>query len=294
MTWANGILLAAIFWLTSVAATCYNRDGTAIRNQAYQPCRNDTQYTMCCGTRHQEVGETNVENDKCVPNGLCQNHDAARGVGDTPPMLWWRQGCTDPKWESPFCLKGICDNQTSWQTDNAPVRNCTDGKWCCGDETCCTQPKKLFTLADVVGVSKSSSFVATSTTLPSSTITFTPTTTQSTPANTSVPASGISTSTKIGIGVGVAGGALGLFGIGIAFWILKRRKNTRANPYEGQSLMNNDKSFALTYAHQVAPAELRGEQGAELEGQSRVESGGTVIPAELPGSKVGGNPESPT
>lgn len=100
--------------MASKARTCYNRDGTEISNDAYQPCISDsTRESFCCGTNHQGAGETNVADDVCESNGLCQNYEAFNGSNEGV-KLWWRQGCTDPTWQSEECLRDVCnDGQVS-------------------------------------------------------------------------------------------------------------------------------------------------------------------------------------
>lgn len=93
------------------ARNCYYLNGTQITDIAYQPCHSDTtRDSACCGTNHEGAGHTGVANDVCESNGLCQNWEGFDGV-DPPPKLWWRQGCTDPTWQSPYCLGSVCDYQ---------------------------------------------------------------------------------------------------------------------------------------------------------------------------------------
>ncbi|KAF2177115.1 hypothetical protein K469DRAFT_697475 [Zopfia rhizophila CBS 207.26] len=66
-------------------------------------------------------------NDECQENGLCSN---ANG-------LVWREGCTDPTWESPSCLK-LCtgdhkDKFGNWyNATDIVITQCEDGSLCCG------------------------------------------------------------------------------------------------------------------------------------------------------------------
>lgn len=54
----------------------------------YLPCVSGDEFSMCCATF-----------DKCRPDGLClSGYD-----GNI-----WRDGCTDPTWKSPSCIK-LCD-----------------------------------------------------------------------------------------------------------------------------------------------------------------------------------------
>lgn len=91
------------------ARNCYTRNGTLITNIAYQPCSNDTSRdSACCGINHQGAGDLNVVNDVCEPNGLCQNYEAYDGT-NKGVKAWGRQGCTDPTWESGYCLGSVCN-----------------------------------------------------------------------------------------------------------------------------------------------------------------------------------------
>ena len=109
-------------WISLAAAACYSRNGTLITNIAYQPCNNDkARDSVCCGTNHSGAGETNVANDICEENGLCQNWEGKVG-NEEPEKLWWRQGCTDPTWESPFCLKNVCSQGLVSKFDYPSVR----------------------------------------------------------------------------------------------------------------------------------------------------------------------------
>lgn len=72
--------------------TCYfpnGRDMNALeRSEVYHPCNSNTEFSMCCAAW-----------DKCRPDGLC-----ASGFDGNI----WRDGCTDPTWKSPSCIK-LCD-----------------------------------------------------------------------------------------------------------------------------------------------------------------------------------------
>ncbi|KAH5234056.1 hypothetical protein HBI62_022660 [Parastagonospora nodorum] len=136
--------------MSSNARNCYSRNGTQIDDVAYQPCNSDGSHdSVCCGTNHQGAGHTNVANDVCDANGLCQNFEAFDGTNGGV-KVWWRQGCTDPTWQSEHCLKDVC-NFAKWQADNAPVQKCSDGKWCCGEKSCCSITSSLFQLAATLG-----------------------------------------------------------------------------------------------------------------------------------------------
>jgi hypothetical protein len=95
--------------MSSSQRICYTRNGTQITDTAYQPCNSDrTRDSSCCGINHSGAGHTGIANDVCDPNGLCQNFEAFDGTNGGE-KLWWRQGCTDPTWESAECLKDVCN-----------------------------------------------------------------------------------------------------------------------------------------------------------------------------------------
>lgn len=97
-------LLPLSLLCTTISATCYYPDGSPItpdnhppnvNSTDYQPCDSDTSsFSMCCATNRLVKGDT------CMSNGICHN-----GYGE-----YWRESCTDPTWNSPFCLKNICAN----------------------------------------------------------------------------------------------------------------------------------------------------------------------------------------
>jgi hypothetical protein len=95
--------------MNSPTRICYTRNGTQINDTAYRACTTDrTRDSACCGTNHQGAGDTGVANDVCESNGLCQNFEPYDGTNEGA-KLWWRQGCTDPTWESEYCLKDVCN-----------------------------------------------------------------------------------------------------------------------------------------------------------------------------------------
>jgi hypothetical protein len=95
--------------MSSAKRVCYTRNGTQITDIAYQPCNSDvSRDSVCCGTNHQGAGHLLVANDACDPNGLCQNFEAFDGTNQGVKN-WWRQGCTDPTWQSESCLKDVCN-----------------------------------------------------------------------------------------------------------------------------------------------------------------------------------------
>lgn len=100
---------SVLFSLVS-ASTCYFPNGTAILDDTYQPCRSNTTYSMCCALKNRISYTT----DQCMPSGLCFNSCLQDGsCNDSDGSgTYWRESCTDPTWNSPSCLKGVCTNSS--------------------------------------------------------------------------------------------------------------------------------------------------------------------------------------
>jgi len=85
-----------------VTATCYenDQDHTA-QSEIFTPCNQNTPFSMCL--RSQSEG-SNPPDTGCLPNGVALN------VALSWPF--WRDGCTDPTWQSDYCLKAFntCPN----------------------------------------------------------------------------------------------------------------------------------------------------------------------------------------
>lgn len=87
------------FFATTFAVDCWNPNGSNRNEDSdvpegsifYQPCSLVTKFSMCC--RSPQNG-----GDSCLENGLCQGYN---GEGSQPI---WRESCTDPTWNSPYCL----------------------------------------------------------------------------------------------------------------------------------------------------------------------------------------------
>lgn len=102
--------LSLLSFIQLVTADCYFLNGTLNPDLETQPC-NRYQDSTCCSNNKTTVGQTfPVANDVCNPNGLCQNWQTQ---GDTTYVTWWRGGCSDPTWNSPYCLKNICSDQVN-------------------------------------------------------------------------------------------------------------------------------------------------------------------------------------
>ncbi|KAF8851907.1 hypothetical protein BDZ45DRAFT_765285 [Acephala macrosclerotiorum] len=256
-------LLFGVLSVRQVAATCYNPDGSAITDVAYQPCNQVLGvYSMCCGTNHTGV----VAPDICLPDGLCQNS------GDS---VYWRQGCTDKTWKSPYCLSQLCTTKAEGgdPTTNVAVGQCSDGSWCCGgvNATCC-QAKAGVVLAATIGVSSTSSSASSSATSQTSssmgTSTSSGTSSTSSTSATNTPTSNASSGelgsgAKIGIGVGVAGGVIAIVTVAGAFFILRKRRVSDLSVHgTGQPFVPYHEVEAPKYTHR---AELpNGYKNAEL------------------------------
>ena len=95
------ILFCVCLANTNAAGNCYLPDGILESSQDYQPCNSVLgTISMCCGTNR-----TGIAAESCLPNGLCRKFGTEGGV--TTEVLW-RESCTDPTWQSPFCLRNIC------------------------------------------------------------------------------------------------------------------------------------------------------------------------------------------
>lgn len=272
---------------------CYTRNGTLINDVAYQACNNDTSRdSVCCGLNHQGAGRPQVANDVCESNGLCQNFEAYDGTNEGE-KLWWRQGCTDPTWQSEFCLASVC-NFAMWQGDNAPVRKCGDNSWCCGEKNCCNISSSLFALAATVGQGQAStsrssspaSSISASTTASNTVVSTTSTggfssATASTSTTPAPAAGGLSTGAKAGIGVGAA--AVFILLCVVAFLSLKlwkRKQSEKRSTADALNYANLEKDQSAAYVSHVPPVELSGESApAEM--------------GERPAAELAGNNMSP-
>jgi hypothetical protein len=90
------------FHAAILAQSCYNPPTSAGQNGTLQPsfyttCNVNQAVSMCCRT--QEEGGDPA--DVCLSSGLCSNTQ-----GNT--TTYWRESCTDPTWESPYCVAIAC------------------------------------------------------------------------------------------------------------------------------------------------------------------------------------------
>lgn len=113
---------SCFFFLSFVSfatATCYYPNGTALTDQAFQPCVSILgAVSMCCKTARGQ------NNDVCLSNGLCHNPCNDQGCGDLTGGLYWRESCTDSSWRSPFCQQA-CTN-TSVRSERNKFSACVE------------------------------------------------------------------------------------------------------------------------------------------------------------------------
>lgn len=83
----------------TAVATCYREDNHNATNSIYTPCNNDTPFSMCYRSQVDATGSP--ADHSCLPNGITQNINIAGGYE------YWRQSCTDPTWQSPYCLNAF-------------------------------------------------------------------------------------------------------------------------------------------------------------------------------------------
>ncbi|KAH8599211.1 hypothetical protein B0O99DRAFT_683193 [Bisporella sp. PMI_857] len=173
---------------TNAAATCYRPDTKANVSEIYVPCNMAAPASMCW--RSQRLGPAPPD-ASCLPNGLTLNINRDGG------NEFWRQGCTDPTWQSPYCLKAFnqCSNDmngNAWLTSCDGTYNSTE--WCCGssNEGCCGTPQAIV-LAQTLVVTSTSTLASSTSTSASSTSTSASSTSTSV-SSTSTSVSSTSTS----------------------------------------------------------------------------------------------------
>lgn len=276
--------LLVISQIASAAGYCYSRNGTTLLNAAFQPCKSTTKYSACCMTNHSGAGDIGIADDVCMENGLCQNYAVYNGNNEGE-QVWSRQGCTDPLWNSPYCLGDVCNKpEYADKWGNVGVHNCGGKNWCCGEKTCCGDKGKIFELAATVGpTSILSSATPLSSVTPASSAT---TSSASMPTSSStskgdISSGGLSTGVQAGIGVGVA-----IFGIVVAAiaWLISRSIRSsggKDSPSDGSTL-HTDVSQAEKQPLHVHAHELRSTHGyGELGHRENAELAAINLPQEL-------------
>lgn len=83
-----------------VTATCYEIDQNHTgQSVIFTPCNQNTPFSMCL--RSQSLGSAPPDIG-CLPNGVVLDYSGQ----------FWRDSCTDPTWQSDYCLKAFnaCPN----------------------------------------------------------------------------------------------------------------------------------------------------------------------------------------
>ncbi|KAJ5109636.1 hypothetical protein N7532_002281 [Penicillium argentinense] len=217
------LLLVHSTWTTQ----CFAPNGT-IADSRFIPCIEiPGVHSMCC-----RLNDTDP--DTCQSNGLCYW---------SSPAKYYRNYCTDEKWDSPNCLqKTICveaaggNSGGGSQVTLCPGNNGTT--YCCGSTTDCCTNEDVFTL-DPTLVRLASDTTATSTTpsTPTSTsVSIAATSTYITSPTTSASKSDDTRPTNhiaIGVGVGVSVGVFAAVTmLGAGFWWGKRQARARYRSFE--------------------------------------------------------------
>jgi hypothetical protein len=228
-----------------VCQTCYMPNGTA-NTPDYQPCHTG-RVSMCCATNRNN-SYTNI----CRSDDLCIETGTTEFPGSNHI---WREGCTDPTWKDPACLKlcvsGLgklvemvsCQLKSNASTivQNEPgdafqlnetsnhiiITTCPDGSMCCGlDNTaCCDSKSGVFILNDQIystkpGSASTTSSASASTAASSSTSTTASATSESPSASAS---SSHGRALGIGLGLGIGIPALAILACGTYFFTRRRR-----------------------------------------------------------------------
>ena len=116
----------------ALATQCFYPDGSPEIRTDYEPCVSTSGIvSMCCGTNRTAPAKKDI----CLPNGLCHYPCSNGGDCSGIPGTYWRESCTDPKWNSPYCLKGVCtDNDVRLgflndNLDNGRMADVKIGNW---------------------------------------------------------------------------------------------------------------------------------------------------------------------
>jgi hypothetical protein len=117
-TWS--FLIIAVLCQQAVAdalGACYRGDIHEAQKSVWTACTSETPFSMCLRTEQLGVAGPDVA---CLANGLSLAID---GVGT---KRYWRNGCTDPTWSSPYCLKAFdaCDIVNAQVRNAVPVGEC--------------------------------------------------------------------------------------------------------------------------------------------------------------------------
>jgi hypothetical protein len=259
--------LALVFLITIspvLCQICYYPDGTA-HVADYQPCHTG-RVSMCCATNRTGPGANICRSDDlCIETGTTTNP----GTNHV-----WREGCTDPSWTDPACLK-LCvsglgklllmiscqlNSKTSTIVQNAPsdtfqlnatsndiaITTCSDGSLCCGlnNTACCNSKSGLFILNDQVYSTKPGSTATASSASASS---------SSTTSTSPSPSASSSHGRALGIGLGLGIGIPALVALACGMYFFTRRRRSTPEPVDERKEQISEAGPGLP-----DPAELEG------------------------------------
>ncbi|KAF1818452.1 uncharacterized protein K489DRAFT_94236 [Dissoconium aciculare CBS 342.82] len=236
--------LLASWFIATACADCYWPDGTKFTDYPACDVQAKDGFSNCCGN-----------SDMCTTNGFCKWNFFANS------SLLWRNGCTDPSWNSPNCAQYCKTDRATGKLSNTPqlVVACSQTTYCCSTYAfnasalptddpalysgCCSDPSAIFD-AGVAGYLSgrkdftTSQFPMTATSTASSSTSPTtrtsappsssPSSSSSTGANSAAPSSQpseLTSGAKAGIGIGVAVAAVVAAALGA--WLFLRFKARR-------------------------------------------------------------------
>ncbi|KAI9925077.1 hypothetical protein ASPWEDRAFT_45222 [Aspergillus wentii DTO 134E9] len=187
--------------------TCYSYNGVAYDNNV--KCPNSD---SCCATAAQ-----------CRDDRLCNSND------DRDIIV--RAVCVYKPWTLATCAQ-IClyDDKRGYLPR---VNVCSDGSYCCDNDTTCCVDKAGFFLTDGVITGRANdTTTTTSSATPTTSLTSSTSPASATASATDTSSSGLSSGGKIGVGVGVAVGGLAILALALFWFLWRRRKNAAAPPQQ--------------------------------------------------------------
>ncbi|CAO2647660.1 Nn.00g085820.m01.CDS01 [Neocucurbitaria sp. VM-36] len=262
---------------------CYGVDGTPHKPGRYIPCNitavENGGHTGCC-----------APGDNCLTNGLCQGQSDEKRKAN----LYWRNGCTDPTWESAACSRHCVG---LGEPDTHAVFYCLQAdSWCCPtgamdlgktiNTTCCNVSDLVFQAADPIAYTiaeEEFARTATTTTRSLSATALSQSTTTTADSSSIAPSSqasagalvsatpSSSSASRTGIYAGVPIGIVGAVTLGIIAWFVIRKPNASRADGAVQGLVENQGAEKHPY---IVEADLGRRPLEMLDGQE--------VRAELP------------
>ena len=99
-------LISFLSFARVISAVCYDINGTLVTTADYVPCNSISgTISMCCALNR--GSSSPFTPDTCLPNGLCQNVFTNQTT-NKPDTNYWREYCSDPGWNSQYCLPAAC------------------------------------------------------------------------------------------------------------------------------------------------------------------------------------------